>query len=81
MQLSIAVPLATIRIAELNHGQLRLLVKFCETKVNSLRNATVLDAYRKLLKKAVVENEKRLEEEVQHDIAVGRHRSEWVRQG
>lgn len=52
------------RISELNAGQLRLLVNYCETKVPSLANKTILDAYTKLLRKAIVETDKRHEEEV-----------------
>ena len=55
---------AGTRISELNSGQLRLLVRFCETKVPGLTNKTVVDAYTKLLRTATVETDKRHEEEV-----------------
>lgn len=51
------------RIADLNNGQLRLLLRFCEMKAPALTNKTVLDAYKKLLKKATAETDKRHEEE------------------
>ncbi|CAM9366534.1 unnamed protein product, partial [Pylaiella littoralis] len=52
------------RISQLNAGQLRLLVRFTESKVTGLTNKTVLDSYTKLLRKANVETMKRHEEEV-----------------
>lgn len=52
------------RIGDLNTGQLRLLVKYCETKIPSLNNKTILDAYGKLLNKATAEADRRHEEEV-----------------
>lgn len=56
----------TNRISQLNAGQLRLLVEYVQNKVPSLTNKTILDAHRKLLRKAAVETEKRHEEEVRH---------------
>lgn len=58
---------AGTRISELNTGQLRLLVRFCEMKVPGLTNKTVVGAYTKLLRTATVETDKRYEEEV-HEL-------------
>ncbi|CAM9818621.1 unnamed protein product, partial [Discosporangium mesarthrocarpum] len=55
------------RIHELNNGQLKLLLNYCESKTSGLTNKTVADAYEKLLKKATLERDRRHEEELREE--------------